>query len=59
VLSTVRNFSCGRDYLRAADVSSFCTLADGVGVQMIRGTNNGGGFERPLSAYQAGGESDI
>src|SRR5262249_53086742 len=33
--------ACGRGYLRAADVSSFCTLADGVVVQMIRCTNNG------------------
>ena len=32
---------CGRGYLRAADGSSFCTLADGVVVQMIRCTNNG------------------
>ena len=30
-----------RGYLRAADGSSFCTLADGVVVQMIRCTNNG------------------
>ena len=31
----------GRGYLRAADGSSFCTLADGVVVQMIYCTNNG------------------
>ena len=31
----------GRAYLRAADVSSFCTPADGVVVQMIYCTDNG------------------
>ena len=41
VLSTVQKFVCGRGYLRAADVSSFCTLADGVVVEMIYCTNNG------------------
>ena len=41
LLSTVQNFASGRGYLRAADVSSFCTLADSVIVQMIRCTNNG------------------
>ena len=40
MLSSVQNFACGRGYLRAADVSSFCTLADGVGVQMIYCTDN-------------------
>ena len=39
--STVQNFACGRGYLRAADVSSFSTLADGVVVQVIYCTDNG------------------
>jgi hypothetical protein len=37
----VQQCACGRGYLCAADVSSFCTLADGVIVQMICCTNNG------------------
>ena len=37
----VQQCACGRGYLRAADGASFCTLADGVVVQMIRCTNNG------------------
>ena len=41
VLSTVQKCACGRGYLRAADVSSFWTLADRVVGQMIRCTNNG------------------
>jgi hypothetical protein len=41
LLSTIQKFACGRGYLRAADVSSCCTLADGVVVQMIYCTNNG------------------
>src|SRR5215510_4530430 len=41
VLSTVQQCVCGRGYLRAADVSSFWTLADGVIGQMIYCTNNG------------------
>jgi hypothetical protein len=41
LLSTVQKFACGRGYLRVADVSSFCTLASGVGVQMISCTDNG------------------
>jgi len=41
LLSTVLKFACGRGYLRAADVSSFCTLANRVVVQMIRCPNNG------------------
>ena len=62
VLSTVQNFACGRGYLRAADVSSFCTLADGVVVQMIHCTNNGvfcvmeqGATLSPLRPVQQGG----
>ena len=39
---TVQQPPAGRDYLHAADGSSFCTLADGVVGQMIRCTNNGG-----------------
>src|SRR5262245_53173928 len=39
--STVQQCVCGRGYLRAADVSSFWTLADGVVGQMINCTNNG------------------
>jgi len=41
VLSTVQQCACGRGYLHAAGVSSFCTLADRVVVQMIRCTNKG------------------
>ena len=41
VLSTIQKFVCGRGYLRAVDVSSFCTPADGVIGQMISCTNNG------------------
>jgi hypothetical protein len=37
----VQNCARGRGYLRAADVSSFCTLADGVVVQKIYCTDNG------------------
>jgi hypothetical protein len=37
----VQQCAWGRGYLRAADVSSFCTLDDGVVVQMIYRTNNG------------------
>jgi len=37
----VQKYAWGRGYLRAADGTSFCTLADGVVVQMIRCTNNG------------------
>ena len=48
VLSTVQNFTCGRGYLRAVDVSSFCTLADGVSVQMIYCTDNGRFLQRVL-----------
>src|SRR5215475_806758 len=54
VLSTVQNSACGRGYLRAADVSSFCTLADGVVGQMLYCTDNGrlaftkGAGERPV-----------
>src|SRR6516162_10293246 len=36
-----RNMRARGGYLRAADISSFCTLADGVVVQMICCTNNG------------------
>jgi len=42
VLSTIQKFACGRGYLRAADVSSFCIRADGVVGQMIYCTDNGG-----------------
>ena len=41
VLSTVQQCVCGRGYLRAADVSSFWTLADEVVGQMFCCTNNG------------------
>jgi hypothetical protein len=41
LLSTVQQCACGRGYLRAADGPSFCTLANGVVVQMIYCTNNG------------------
>src|SRR5262245_37146751 len=41
LLSPVQKFVCERGYLRAAVVSSFCTLADGVVVQMLCCTNNG------------------
>src|SRR5215470_1197537 len=41
VLSAVQQCACGRGYLRAADVTSFWTLADGVVGQMIRCTETG------------------
>jgi hypothetical protein len=41
-----------RGYRRAADVSSCCTLADGVVRQMICCTENG----RFLTALESGGE---
>ena len=47
VFLTVQKFAGGRGYRRAADVSSFCTLADRVVVQMIRCTNNGGFRDTP------------
>src|SRR5262249_45117168 len=37
----VQQCAWGRGYLHAAGISSFCTPADGVVVQMIRCTNNG------------------
>ena len=45
-LSTVQKFVCGRGYLRAADGSSFCTLAEGVVGQLIDCTDNGRLLER-------------
>jgi hypothetical protein len=52
VCRDVQQCACGRGYRRAADVSSFCTLADGVIVQMICCTNNGRLFYRSaLSRY--------
>src|SRR5215471_9697548 len=44
----VQQCAWGRGYLRAADGSSFCTLADGVVGQMIRCTNNGRYFYTAL-----------
>jgi|SRR4030095_10059145 hypothetical protein len=41
VCRDVQQCACGRGYRRAAHVSSFCTLADGVVVQMIYCTDNG------------------
>jgi len=38
---TIQQYACGKGYLRAADVSSFCTLADGVVRQMLYCTDNG------------------
>jgi hypothetical protein len=42
VCRNVQKCACGRGYLHAADVSSFCTLTAGVVGQMIYCTDNGG-----------------